>query len=150
MTQKTQKKKVLPTELKESAHQIWLAGLGALAVAEEEGSKLFKNLVKKGEGFEKRGKKQYEKVSKTVEGQFDAVRDQAEDAWGKLGSSFDERVAGTLQRLGVPSRLEIQKLTKRVEQLTKKVDQAKAKPKSKAKSKTTTSRRTTRAAKKSA
>lgn len=138
----TQKKKDLPTELKESAHQIWLAGLGALAVAEEEGSKLFKTLVKKGEGFEKRGKKQYEKVSKTVEGQFDAVRDQAEDAWSKLGGSFDERVAGTLQRLGVPSRVEIQKLTKRVEQLTKKVEQAKPK--------TTTRRRTTRTTKKSA
>lgn len=136
------KKKDLQTELKDSANQIWLAGLGALAVAEEEGSKAFKTLVKKGEGFEKRSKKQLDKVSKTVEGQFDSARDQAEGALGKLGRSFDERVAGTLQRLGVPSRMEIQKLTKRVEQLTKKVDELKPK--------TTTRRRTTRTTKKSA
>ena len=133
------KKKDLQTEIKDSAHQIWLAGLGALAVAEEEGSKLFKTLVEKGEGFEKRGKKQFEKVSKSVEGQVDAARDQAEGAWGKLGRSFDERVAGALQRLGVPSRMEIQKLTKRVEQLTKKVDAAKPR--------TTTRRSTTRTTK---
>ena len=133
------KKKDLQTEVKDSAHQIFLAGLGALALAEEEGSKLFKTLVKKGEGFEKRGKKQFDKVSKTVEGQVDSALDQAEGAWGKIGRSFDERVAGALQRLGVPSRMEIQKLTKRVEQLTKKVDQAKPK--------TTTRRRSTRTAK---
>ena len=133
------KKKDLQTEVKDSAHQIFLAGLGALALAEEEGSRLFKTLVEKGEGFEKRGKKQFDKVSKSVEGQFDSALDQAEGAWGKLGRSFDERVAGALQRLGVPSRMEIQKLTKRVEQLTKKVDQTK--PKS------TTRRRSTRTAK---
>ena len=135
------KKKDLQTEVKDSAHQIFLAGLGALALAEEEGSKLFKTLVKKGEGFEKRGKKQFDKVSKTVEGQVDSALDQAEGAWGKIGRSFDERVAGALQRLGVPSRMEIQKLTKRVEQLTKKVDQAKTK------TKTTTRRRSTRSTK---
>lgn len=132
------KKKKMQVDMKESAHQIWLAGLGALAVAEEEGSKLFKNLVEKGGDFEKRGKKQLDKVSKNFEGQVDAARDQAEGAWGKLGRSFDERVAGALQRLGVPSRMEIQKLTKRVEQLTKKVDQAKPK--------TTTRRRATKSA----
>lgn len=135
------KKKELQNDLMDSAHQIWLAGLGALALAEEEGSKLFKGLVEKGEDFEKRGKKQFKKVSKKVEDQVETARDQAEGAWGKLGRSFDERVAGALQRLGVPSRMEIQKLTKRVEQLTKKVDQAKTKPK------TTTRRRTTRSTK---
>ncbi len=121
----TTKKRDLQTEIKESAHQIWLAGLGALAVAEDEGSKLFKNLVKKGEGFEKRSKKQLKKVTEKVEGQVGTARDQAESALGKLGKSFDEKVAEALQRLGVPSRMEIQKLTKRVEQLTKKVDAAK-------------------------
>ncbi len=31
------------------AHKIWLAGLGAVAIAEEEGGKLFKGLVEKGQ-----------------------------------------------------------------------------------------------------
>jgi poly(hydroxyalkanoate) granule-associated protein len=91
-------------------------------MAEEEGGKFLKNLVKKGEGFEKRGKKQLEKVQGDVEDRFEGVRDRAEAAWGKIGRSFDEKVAEALQRLGVPSRMEIHKLTKRVEELTKKVE----------------------------
>jgi len=119
------KKVALQDDVLESAQKIWLAGLGAVAMAEEEGSKFFKNLVKKGEGFERRSKKQLEKVQGSVEGQFEDVRERAETTFSKLGRSFDDKVAGALQRLGVPSRMEIQKLTKRVETLTQKVDQLK-------------------------
>ena len=34
--------------IKESAQQIWLAGLGAFAKAQEEGGKAFESLVKEG------------------------------------------------------------------------------------------------------
>ena len=86
------KKKNVPTDVRESAHKIWLAGLGALSVAEDEGSKLFKRLVKEGEGFEKRGKDRMQKVQDTVETKVDDVRDAAETTWDRLGSNFDERV----------------------------------------------------------
>ena len=122
------KKKNVPTDLRESAHKIWLAGLGALSVAEDEGSKLFKRLVKEGEGFEKKSKDRFQKIQDEVETKVEDVRDAAESTWDRLGSNFDERVASTLKRLGVPSRLEIQRLTKRVEELTKKVDALKPKP----------------------
>ena len=39
--------------LRDSVGQIWLAGLGALALTEQEGTKFFKTLVKRGEGFER-------------------------------------------------------------------------------------------------
>ena len=45
----SKKTQALPM-LKESAHEIWLAGLGAFALAGDEGGRLFKQLVKKGEG----------------------------------------------------------------------------------------------------
>lgn len=127
---KTRKKK--QSEVRESAQKIWFAGLGALSLAEEEGTKLFSRLVKEGEGFEKRGKEQFEKVQEKVED----VRDAAESKWDKLGSTFDERVASTLNKLGVPSRHEIQRLTKRVEELTTKVDQLNKRPRAKAKTRT--------------
>ncbi|HCB39950.1 MAG TPA: poly(hydroxyalkanoate) granule-associated protein, partial [Gammaproteobacteria bacterium] len=38
--------------VKESANQIWLAGLGAYSKAEEEGGKLFEALVQDGEKLE--------------------------------------------------------------------------------------------------
>ena len=125
MTKKTKK---VQEDVLESANKIWLAGLGALSVAEEEGSRLFNTLVKKGEGFEKRGKKQLEKVQSTVEGQVEMVVDKADSAFGRVGRGFDAKVADTLNKLGVPSRMEIQKLTKRVEQLTKTVESLSKKP----------------------
>jgi hypothetical protein len=43
-----------------------------------------------------------------------------------VGDTFDEKVAGVVKKLGVPSREEITNLTQRVEELTTKVDQLKA------------------------
>ena len=160
MTKKNKKTKKVQKDVVDSANKIWLAGLGALSVAEEEGSKLFKNLVKKGEGFEKRSKKQISKVQtkvqNVVEDQVETVVDKADSTFGKIGRGFDAKVADTLNKLGVPSRMEIQKLTRRIEQLTQKVDSlakrpavkmstSKAKSKSKAKKKTT-KRRTAKSA----
>jgi len=117
----TEANKKVHEEIKESAHKIWLAGLGALAAAEEEGSKIFNTLVEKGEGYESRGKEELAKVKDKVEGAFG----KAEGSWEKLGDAFDERVAGAVKRLGVPSSEEITNLTQRVEELTLKVDQLK-------------------------
>ena len=125
MAKNKKKSNGIPAELKESAQKIWLAGLGALATAEEEGGKLFNNLVKKGEGFEERGKKAVREASEKVSGRVEEVRDRAESTIERMGDTFDEKVGNTLKRLGVPTREEIQKLTKRVEELTAKVDQLK-------------------------
>ena len=112
-------------ELRESAHKIWLAGLGALNSAEEEGAKLFNKLVEKGEAFEARGREQIAKMQTSVEDAVGGV----ETSWEKLGDAFDNRVAAAINRLGVPSRDEIVTLTKRVEELTMKVDSLKSSPK---------------------
>jgi len=117
----TETDKKVHEEIKESAHKIWLAGLGALAAAEEEGTKIFNTLVEKGEGYENRGKDELAKVKDKVEGAFG----KAESSWDKLGDAFDDKVAGAVERLGVPSRDEITTLTKRIEELTLKVDQLK-------------------------
>ncbi len=117
----TEANKKVHEEIKASAHKIWLAGLGALAAAEEEGSKIFNTLVEKGEGYESRGKEELAKVKDKVEGAFG----KAEGSWEKLGDAFDEKVAGAVKRLGVPSSEEITNLTQRVEELTLKVDQLK-------------------------
>ena len=115
------KESKIQKELRESANKIWLAGLGALSTAEKEGAKLFTTLVQKGEAYEAKGKKQINKVKTKVE---DAV-DAAESNFQKLSDSLDEKVSDTIKKLGVPTRSEIQRLTKRVEELTAKVDQLK-------------------------
>lgn len=121
----TAQEKNVQEELKESVHRIWLAGLGALAAAEEEGSKLFSRLVDRGRDVESKGKVEVDKVKAEV----DKMKTKAEstfDTWGdKLGEKFDDRLTATLHRLGVPTRDEIRNLTQRVEELNAKVEQLK-------------------------
>jgi poly(hydroxyalkanoate) granule-associated protein len=101
--------------IRRSAHEIWLAGLGALTLAEEEGGRLFKVLVKRGAVMETRNRERLEKVIAKVK----PMRKDAGVALARVGVGMDNSMAAVLHRLGVPTRREIQSLTKRVEELTK-------------------------------
>lgn len=116
----TQEKNV-QDEIKDSVHRIWLAGLGALAAAEEEGSKLFSRLVERGRDVEQKGKVEVEKVKTEVE----KMKTKAESTFESWGEKFDEKLTAALHRLGVPTRDEIRNLTRRVEELNAKVEQLK-------------------------
>jgi len=100
----------------EAARQIWLAGLGAFALAETEGSRFFEMLVKEGEAIEARG-------VKVAEESIEAVRGKASDTWDKMEQVFQERVAWTLNRLGVPTHEDIHDLTRRIEALQSSIAQ---------------------------
>ncbi|MEM9293907.1 MAG: phasin family protein [Acidobacteriota bacterium] len=116
----------LREEVAASANKIWLAGLGALATVEEEGGKLFKSLVEKGETFESRGRNAVSQGAEELRDQVDETvgkaKGSARDLFGDLSKTVDDRVASALHRLGVPTRDEIQTLTSRVEELTSKID----------------------------
>jgi poly(hydroxyalkanoate) granule-associated protein len=109
-------------ELRESAHKIWLAGLGAMAAAEEEGQRFFKHLVERGEDFEAKGRERFGDAKGRAEKRFEEVT-------GKIGSSVEDQVNRTLDRLGVPSRQEVRNLSKKIEALTAKIDELSAKSK---------------------
>ena len=111
-------------ELKDSVHRIWLAGLGALSAAEEEGGKIFTRLVERGRDVESRGKVEVDKVKVEV----DKMKTKAESAFETWGDKFDEKLTSTLNRLGVPTRDEIRNLTQKVEELRPRVTPA-AEPK---------------------
>lgn len=110
--------KNLQDELKESAHRIWLAGLGALAAAGEEGTKVFDRLVDRGREYETRGREEARK-------QYEGARSSADELWDTWSSKLDESVTKALHRMGVPSRDEIHNLTRRVEELNAKVEMLK-------------------------
>ena len=116
--------KVSPNDLKDSANKVWLAGLGALASVGEEGGKLFDQLVKKGESFEPKVMSQVEKAK----GKFEVAKGKAEKAWTKLEGSIDDRVTAAIHRIGVPTRDEIKELSKRVAELTSKVEELRPRP----------------------
>jgi poly(hydroxyalkanoate) granule-associated protein len=111
----TGQEKNLQDELKESAYRIWLAGLGALAAAEQEGTKVFNRLVERGRDYESRGRTEARE-------QYERTKEKAQSTWEDVSGKIDELVTSALHRLGVPTRDEIRTLTQRVEELNAKVE----------------------------
>jgi poly(hydroxyalkanoate) granule-associated protein len=101
----------LALTVKDSAQQIWLAGLGAFAKAQEEGGKVFDALVKEGESIQARTRKMTDEKIAVVAG-------KAVGTWDRLEQVFEDRVARALGSLGVPSKKDIEKLSRRVVELT--------------------------------
>ena len=97
--------------LRQPVEKIWLAGLGALALTEEEGTRLFKSLVKRGAGFEKDTRALLDQAVETTKAAPGEIVT-------RLESGVTDTITGVLQRIGVPTTREINALTRRVEVLT--------------------------------
>ena len=122
MAMKKTKKKQSTEPLGEYVHRIWLAGLGALASAEEEGGKLFRRLVEKGEAYSEPVKEPVRSAKGKVRETVDDVRSRARGTVERLEKGVDGGLGSVLERIGVPSRDEISDLTRRVERLTRAVE----------------------------
>ena len=124
--------KQLVNTVRDSAQQIWLAGLGAFAKAQAEGSKVFDALVKEGKIINSRTRKVAEskvtEMTSTLGKMATKASNQASDSWDKLEQVFEERVARALHRIGVPTNKDINNLARRVEELTASVQKLTRKP----------------------
>ncbi len=107
--------------IKDSAQQIWLAGLGAFAKMQQEGSKAFEALVKDGTGMQKKTQQAAEETLAQAQARMASLAGEfgtkAAGGWGKLENIFEERVAKALEKLGMPSAAEVAALQARVEVL---------------------------------
>jgi poly(hydroxyalkanoate) granule-associated protein len=112
----------LAATVRDSAQQIWLAGLGAFSKTQEEGAKVFEALVKEGRNLEGRTRKLAEGAMSEMTSRFSKqtgkATARATATWDKLEQVFEDRVERALGRLGVPTDRDIRALSKRVETLT--------------------------------
>lgn len=108
---------LLAGKVRDSARQIWLAGLGAYTKAEEDAGRFFERLVNEGEQLESRTRGVVEKQIRSVEHRVDDVREKATGTWDKLEHLFDQRVSGALRRLGIHRQEDIDQLEARVVRL---------------------------------
>ncbi len=115
----------LAQSVKESAQQIWLAGMGAFAKAQEGRFKVFEALIKEGTSLQRKTQGLAEERISAVTGKMTAMADgmsnKAGAHWDKLETIFEERVAKALNKMGVPSRKDIDALIKRIDELSAKV-----------------------------
>jgi poly(hydroxyalkanoate) granule-associated protein len=111
----------LAASVRDSAQQIWLAGMGAFAKAQEEGGKVFETLVKEGVSLQKKTQGLAEDKIAEVTGKMSAmaetVTSKAGQNWDKLETIFEQRTAKAMSKLGVPTAKDVQALTARVDEL---------------------------------
>ncbi len=115
----------LASSVKDSAQQIWLAGMGAFSKAQEEGGKVFEALVKEGMNLQKKTTGIAEEKIGEVTGKMTAMADtvtaKAGQNWDKLESIFESRTAKALAKLGVPTAKDVEALSKKVDTLAAQV-----------------------------
>ena len=111
--------------IKDSAQQIWQAGLGSFSKAQGEGSKMFETLVKEGLAVQRKtqaaAEEKISEATNKMAGMANDITSKATSKWGKLEDIFEERVAKALNKLGVPSAKDIDALIARIDELNKAV-----------------------------
>ena len=98
----------------EAARKVLLAGIGAVALAQEEIEEFVNKLVERGEIAEKDGRKLVREV-------MDKRKKDAE----KAEDEMSKRVEEILDRMNVPTKADIEALGSKIAALTKKVDELK-------------------------
>jgi poly(hydroxyalkanoate) granule-associated protein len=115
----------LASTVKESAQQIWLAGLGAFSKAQEEGGKVFEALVKDGLTLQRRtqaiAEERLAEASSRMTSMTSELSNRAAGQWDKLESIFEQRVSRALENLGVPTSKDVDALLARIEELDRTV-----------------------------
>ncbi len=115
----------LAGQVKDSAQQIWLAGMGAFARAQAEGTKVFESLVEEGASLQKKTQSAAEdrigEVAQRMSSMAGNVQAKAGQQWDRLEAIFEERTAKALSKLGVPSAKDVDALRDRIDELSAKV-----------------------------
>lgn len=116
----------LPKEIAEGVstrgREVWLAGLGALATVEEQGSALYDSLVKQGEKLVERGETVEQRGKVKIDELKSDVQARGEAVVEKVETTVTDPMLDALKKLGVPTRGEVQKLSTQVESLTERVN----------------------------
>ncbi len=113
-----------------SAHEIWQAGLGALARAQAGAPKIFDELMREGsrlqggalDAAQKAVMQAFRGAQTTVNRRVDTVKEQAGETWDNLEKIFQTRVQRALHQLGMPSADEMRALKRHVDEVARRVD----------------------------
>lgn len=113
------------SDVKSYARKIWLAGLGAYTKVGQEGSEYFQELVAAGQTVEKKGKKAVSEKLLAANAEIDDAATQVSSFKGrvevqldKVEKAFDNRVASALNRIGIPSKHDVEALSAKLDELT--------------------------------
>jgi poly(hydroxyalkanoate) granule-associated protein len=111
----------LAQTVKDSAQQIWLAGMGAFSKAQAEGTTAFEKLIKEGTSLQRKTQSAAEETIGAATAKMTAMAGEvgakANAHWDKLEAIFEQRTAKAMSKLGVPTAKDVSALTARVDAL---------------------------------
>lgn len=117
--------KVEQTVLTGKGREIALAAAGAAALVRKQGEKLFGNLIGESKQLQKQAGKLASNLVSDVQEQANGVLAQVKSATsanlGWVGEKAQDQVGKVLNRLGVPSKADVNQLARRVDELHKQV-----------------------------
>ena len=120
----------------EVAHKTFLAGLGAVSIAQDELMKGFENsgdfvakLVERGEEI---SNERREQAAAEAEKRQEQAKDLGQDLTGKAGETYNQYSTAALHRMNIPSHTDLQDLSEQINALNRKVDKVSKEQKEKA------------------
>ncbi len=119
-------------QIKESAKNAVLAGLGVVSIAQKEAAKVYgkaskeankfyDTLLKEGKSLEKKSKKSVDQLTNKAEGKISNIRSIATKQFNKIENVFETKVESALNKLDIPTVDDLKGLSKRVETLIKEI-----------------------------
>lgn len=111
-------------EIKNSAKNVVFAGLGVVSIAQKEATKIYDNLVKEGQKFEKETVKSVKKVTDEAEDKVKGIKSMASKQFNKIENMFEGKIESVLGKLDIPSTDDIKNLGERVEKLIKEIEKS--------------------------
>ena len=104
-----------------ASDNVWLAGMGALAQAQAQGTKAFDSLVRKGLAQQAKAREAAEtEINKAAE-RLGAIILGSANPWDRLGGIFEGRVQQALEGLGMPTPDQLAALFNRLHALEARV-----------------------------
>ncbi len=108
----------------DKAREIWLAGLGAFSMIEEEGEVLFNKMKDQGKQLEEKGEEFFNKMKEKgqeLEGKGEKLEKKAKAKLDEIPNLFnyvEDAMTTAFEKVGVASHKEMQDLTEKVDKLT--------------------------------
>lgn len=108
-------------EIKRNSTRIWLAGLGAYAMMDEQGKEHFEQLVEKGQDFEKEFNSRGQQTE--YDSKLDELKSRANQTMDRIERAFDLRVSSALGRLGISRKSDLDTLHEKIDRLAAAIEQ---------------------------
>lgn len=126
---KTKTKQTKAAAPVEKARTFWLAGLGAVSIAQKRSGELLISLIGEGKDLQTRTRKlaqEFRSDAKAqVKGAIAPVRVAAKQSVEKVAAALQRGIAAALAQLGIPSKADIEELTQRVAALSRQLKTSK-------------------------